>query len=140
MTETARNPLATVLGTYYPTHYLVAVFADPARAGQALTAVQQAGFAEAAAELCPGPEFLTNYRDFVAHRSLFQRAAEFFPAEEHTAVEEYLAEAERGASFVSVHAPERADRDRVQAILHANGGHAMRYYGDHTITDLPYGS
>ena len=135
MTE-PKNPLATVLGTYYPTHYLVAAFDDPARAVQALTAVQQAGFAEAAAELCPGPEFLKNYHDFVANRTLFQRAAELFPAEEHAAVEEYLAEAERGASFVTVHAPERADRDRAQPILHAHGGHAMRYYGEHTITDL----
>ncbi len=137
MTEATKNPLATALGTYYPTHYLVAVFDDPARAVLAVTALQQAGFTEATAELCPGSEFLRNYRAFVADRTLFERAALLFPAEEHAAVEEYLAEAERGASFVTVHAPERVDRDRAQEVLHTNGGHAMRYYGTHTITDLP---
>ena len=101
-----------------------------------MTALQGAGFAEAGVELCPGPEFLKNYHDFVQHRSLLQRAAASFPAEEHTAVEEYLAEAERGASFVTVHAPQHADRDRARDVLSTHGGHRMRCYGDHTITDL----
>jgi hypothetical protein len=136
MTGIAKNPLATALGTYYPTHYLVAAFDDPSRAVQALAALRQAGFADAEAEICPGPEFLKNYRDFADHRTIFQRAGGLFPAEEHTAVEEYLAEAGRGASFVTVHVPERVDRARAQVILQGHQGHAMRYYGDHTITDL----
>ncbi len=139
MTEVMKNPLATALGTYYPTHYLVAAFDDPSGAIQALAELREAGFADADAEICPGADFLKNYRDFAANRSVFQRAAELFPAEEHTAVEEYLAEAERGASFVTVHTPERAERDRAEAILQAHDGHAIRYYGDHTITDLPGG-
>ena len=137
MTGVEQNPLATALGTYYPTHYLVAAFDNPSLAKQAMAALQKEGFAEATAQICPGPEFLRNYHAFAAQRSIFQRAADFFPAEEHTAVEEYLAEAEQGASFVTVHTPKRADRDRAQSILQAHKGHAMRYYGDHTITDLP---
>jgi hypothetical protein len=135
MTE-ARNPLATALGTYYPRHYLVAVVDDPARAMEAMTALKGAGFAETVVELCPGPDFLKNYRDFEGHRSLLERAAGVFPSEEQSAVEEYLAEAERGASFVTVHVPEREERDRARDILHAHDGHAMRYYGEHTITDV----
>ena len=137
MTKAKQNPLATALGTYYPIHYLVAAFDHPLQAEQALAKLQDEGFPEVTAQICPGPEFLRNYRAFAAQRSIFQRAAELLPAEEHTAVEDYLAEAERGASFVTVHTPKRADRDRAQAILQAKGGHAMRYYGDHTITDLP---
>ena len=135
MTE-ARNPLATMLGTYYPTHYVVAAFPDPARASQALAALRAAGLAAAAA-LCPGPDFLRNYRDFVAHRNLLQRAEGLFPSEEQAAVEEYLAAAERGASFVTVHAPRPAERERAREVLRAAGGEALRYYGDHAITDLP---
>ena len=135
MTE-AKNPLATALGTYYPRHYVVAVVDDPAGATRALAALREAGFADAAAELCPGPEFLKNYRDFVEGRGLLQRLEGLFPSEERAAVEEYLAEAEGGASFVTVHAPERAERDRASTLLKANGGHAMRYYGDNTISDL----
>ena len=135
MTE-AKNPLATALGTYYPRDYVVAVVDDPARASRALAALKEAGFGDAAAELCPGPEYLKNYRDFVQGRNLFQRLENLFPSEEQAAVEEYVAEAERGASFVTVHAPERAARERAGAILKEHGGHAMRFYGNNAITDL----
>jgi hypothetical protein len=86
--------------------------------------------------MCPGPDFMKNYNDFRADRSLLERAQGWFPAEEHAAVEEYLAEAERGASFVTVHAPDREQRDQAREILKTNGGRAMRYYGERTITDL----
>jgi hypothetical protein len=132
----AKNPLATVLGAYSPTHYVVAVVDDPAAASSALAALQAAGFADVAVELCPGPRFLENYRDFVAHRGPLERAEGLFPAEEQAAVTEYLAEAERGASLVTVHAPRREERARAREILAAHGGHGMRYYGDYTITDL----
>ena len=132
----AKNPLATALGAYYPTHFVVAAFDDPASATGALAALRAAGFADPAVELCPGPRFLENYRDFVANRGLLERAVGLFPSEEQAAAAEYVAEAERGASFVSVHAPQRAERERAQGVLAVHGGHGMRYYGDHTITDL----
>ncbi|HET7094418.1 MAG TPA: hypothetical protein VFI22_13090 [Thermomicrobiales bacterium] len=130
------NPLATALGVYAPTHFVVAAIDDPATASGALAALKAAGFADAAVELCPGPRFLKNYRDFVAHRKLGERVESLFPSEEQAAAEEYVAEAERGASFVTVHAPQRADRDQARDILANHGGHAMRYYGDNAITDL----
>jgi hypothetical protein len=135
MTE-AKNPSATVLGAYSPTHYVVAVIDDPAAAISALAALKAAAFSDAAVELCPGPRFLENYRDFVAHRSPLERAVGLFPSEEQAAVTEYLAEADRGASLVTVHAPRREERERARDILAAQGGHGMRYYGDYTITDL----
>ena len=113
MTE-EKNPLATALGVYYPTHFVVAAFDDPASATGALAALRAAGFADAAVELCPGPRFLENYYDFVANRGLLERAAGLLPSEEPAAAE-YVAEAERGASFVSVHAPQRAERERARA-------------------------
>ena len=51
------NPLAIALGTYYPKHYMVAVFHDPCQAMQALTALQDAaverGVARKLCQLCP---------------------------------------------------------------------------------------
>lgn len=135
-TPEAKNPLATVLGFYYPTHYVVAAIDDPGGALRALTALNEAGFAEAAAEVCPGADFVKNYGDFVAGQNLLQRASRLFPAEEEAAVKEYLAEAEAGASFVTVHAPAAADRERARLILGEHGGHAMRYYGENMISDL----
>ncbi len=135
MTE-PKNPLATVLGSYYPTHFVLAAIDDPSRATLALAALREAGLAEAAAEICPGPQFLKNYRDFIDHRGPLARVAAAFPSEEQSAIAEYLEEAERGASFVTVHTPERAKRDEARDVLKTHGGHAMRYYGDHAITDL----
>jgi hypothetical protein len=135
MTE-PKNPLATVLGNYYPTHYVVAAVDDPSRAAQALTALREAGFSDATAQICPGPQFLKNYQDFIDHRGTLARVAAAFPSEEQSAIAEYLEEAERGSSFVTVHTPERAKRDEARDLLKAHGGHAMRYYGDHAITDL----
>jgi hypothetical protein len=130
------SPLATALGTYYPRHYVVAVIHDPASATKALAALQGEGFADAAAEICPGPEFIKNWSDFTAHRGPLARIANLYPSEETSAVEEYLAEAENGASFVTVHATTLDDRNRARDVLRNFGGHSMRYYGDRTITDL----
>jgi hypothetical protein len=100
------------------------------------SALQAAGFTDTTVELCPGPQFLKNYRDFIAHRSLHERVESLFPGEEQAAAAEYVADAERGASFVTVHAPHHADRNRARAILAAHHGLHMRYYGEATITDL----
>lgn len=130
------NPLATALGTYYPRNYVVAVIHDPGAALKALDALRGAGVADAAAAICPGPDFIKNWSDFVAHRGPLARLANLFPAEEQSAVEEYLAEAEGGASFVTVQATTLDERNRASDLLRQYGGHAMRYYGDRTITDL----
>lgn len=135
MTE-EMHPLATALGTYYPRHYVVAVIHDPGAAMKALEDLRAAGFTDAAAAICPGAEFVQNWSDFVAQRGPLERLADLFPAEEQSALEEYLAEAKRGASFVTVRATTAAERERARDLLLRHGGHAMRYYGDRTIIDL----
>lgn len=135
MSET-RNPIATALGTYYPRHYIVAVIDDPSVAARARDALSGDGFAEANVELCPGPDFVKNWNDYLGHRGIVARLADLFPAEEHEAITEYLGEANNGASFVMVHTPEHAGRDRARDILREYGAHGMRYYGDTTITEL----
>jgi len=61
---------------------------------------------------------------------------DLFPAEEQTALAEYLA-AELGAAFVSVRTKTPGDRSNATTLLRSVGGTAMRYYGVSTITDLP---
>lgn len=135
MTE-EMNPLATALGSYYPENYVVAAVDDPGAAMKALEALRKDGFADAAAAICPGPDFIRNWAAFVAQRGPLERLADLFPGEEQSAVEEYLAEAEGGASFVTVLAPSPDERNRARDLLKQHGGHTMRYYGDRTITDL----
>ena len=131
-----QNLLATALGTYSPRQYLVAVFDDPGRATTALHALHEAGFADSSAAICPGQQFLANWTDFARHRGPLERLVDLYPSEEHVALEAYLAEAAQGASFVSVHLTEDRDITHTRDLLKPLGGHAMRYYGDLTITDL----
>jgi hypothetical protein len=65
-----------------------------------------------------------------------ERVESLFPSEEQATAAEYVAEAERGASFVTVHALQSAERDRARQVLTAYGGRRVRYYGSATITDL----
>lgn len=119
-----QNPLATALGTYSPRHYLVSVFDDPARATTALRALHEAGFADSSAAICPGQQFLVNRTDFAKHRGPLERLVDLYPLEEHAALEDYLAEAAQGASFVSVHLTEHQDITRARDVLKPLGGHA----------------
>jgi hypothetical protein len=128
-------PLATALGTYYPTHYIVAVFPSLAAALRAQSELTRAGFADSAA-ICPGPEFLKNWGDFAGQRGPLERLVDLFPGEEQTALAEYLLAAERGAAFVSVRTMTPGDRSHATALLRSMAGTAMRYYGESTITDL----
>ena len=130
------TPLATALGTYSPRHYLIAVFDDPARAATALNALHDGGFADSSAAICPGPQFLENWADFARHRGLLERLVALYPSEEHAALSEYLDAAARGASFVSVHVTSHQDITHARNVLKPLGSHAMRYYGNLTITDL----
>lgn len=130
------NPIATVFGTYYPRHYIVAVIHDPSMAAKARDALTADGFAEANVELCPGADFVKNWNDYLAHRGIVARLADLFPADEHEAIAEYLAEAGNGASFVMVHTPEHDGRERASDVLRQHGAHGMRYYDDNTIIDL----
>jgi hypothetical protein len=129
------TPLATALGTYDPTHYIVAVFPNLAAALRAQRELTRGGFADSAA-ICPGLEFLENWGDFAGQRGPLERLVDLFPAEEQTALAEYLA-AELGAAFVSVRTKTPGDRSNATTLLRSVGGTAMRYYGESTITDLP---
>ena len=129
------TPLATALGTYDPTHSIVAVFPNIAAALRAQRELTRGGFADSAA-ICPGLEFLENWGDFAGQRGPLERLVDLFPAEEQTALAEYLA-AELGAAFVSVRTKTPGDRSNATTPLRSVGGTAMRYYGESTITDLP---
>ena len=105
-------------------------------AEQAATALQASGFAPDDVRVVLGQQVLSTELAYKDQRGVLARLAGLFPAEEKPAVKEYVQEAESGAVFLVVRAPEREQRTLATGILAAHGGHAMRYYGEHTITDL----
>jgi hypothetical protein len=133
---TFSGPGATMFGTYFPKHYVVAVIHDPERAAKAAEELRGSGFAEGDVEVWPGERVLANHHAYLERHGLRHRLGQLFPGDEDEALKEYLGEAERGAHLVTVLAPDPEPRGRAASVLKAHGGHATRYYGDHTFTDL----
>ena len=133
---TFTGPGGAVFGTFFPRHYIVAVIHDAARAEAAAVGIREAGYDEGAVEVWSGERVLANHAAYLERHGLIHRLGNLFPGEESEVLEEYLGEARNGANFVTVLAPHPGLRETARAILQAHGGHAMRYYGNHTFTDL----
>lgn len=123
-------------GVFNPTHFIIAVLDDEARAERTEAALQDAGFAPHDVRFVPGREVLSVELTYKHTKGVLAKLAGLFPAEEQAAVNEYVAEAERGAFFLAVRAPERGQRTTARGVLKTHGARAMRYYGENTITDL----
>lgn len=134
MDERLRNLFR--FGAFNPTHFTISVIHDAARAEQAAAALRDAGFAPLDVHVVPGLDVLSTQLAYDDAKGVLARLAGLFPAEERAAAQEYIAEAERGALLMLVKTPEHEQRSRARDILAAHGGHATRYYGENTITDL----
>ena len=131
-----RNPELFRFGVFNPKHFIIAVIRDADKAEQAATALRDAGFAADDVWVVPGQTVLDTEREYHDSKGFLARLAGLYPAEEAERVQEDMPEAERGASFVAVIAPEEKQRTVAAGILAAEGGYNMRYYGENTITDL----
>jgi hypothetical protein len=134
--NTSHAALAASPGNYTPRHSLIAAFNDPALAATAVAALHDAGFSGSATAISSGPDFLTSWRDAPGNQGFLARLAAVFPSEEHEALEDYVAEASRGASLVAVHLDGHEEVIRARDVLRPLGAFDMRYFGNLTITDL----
>lgn len=133
--NTTHTPLTTARGAYAPRHSLIAAFTDPAGAVAARAALHDAGFPASATAICSGPDFLTTWREAASKQGFLARLAAAYPSEEHEALEDYLAEARRGASLVAVHLDGHDAVIRARDALKPLGAFDMRFFGNLTITD-----
>ncbi len=127
---------ATMFGVFYPKHYVVAVFLDEPSAESAAAVLREAGFGADDVRTWPGATIVANHEAYLAERGLLQKMGSLFPSEEHDVLNDYLEQARAGAGFLTVLAPEEAQRQTAAPILAEHGGALMRYYGDNTITNL----
>ena len=133
----AVSPFKNLFGSFYPTHYIVALVDEESEARQALSELGRAGFDENDWALVPGEKILRNDETRRSQRNLGQRIAGVFPGEEQAIIQGYLDAAAQGAFAVLVHAPDPSRRDEARTILKKQGAYSMHYFGDRTITDLP---
>jgi hypothetical protein len=107
-------------GIFYPTGYVLSVFADSANADQAVSALRAAGFETDDLVIAKADEVLEYSREMRANRGLFSRFEHFISglyADEGSLADELVGLAEQGHTFVAVHAPDDAATARVSDAL-----------------------
>lgn len=125
-----------LLGSTNPRHTVVGVVDNEDEVGQARAALLKAGFAEGDIRGYGADELVRNNEEHEANKGLVSRLFSLFPSQEDDLMKAYLAEAENGACFVTVYAPDNAARDRAAQALRSVEARHLRYYADMTIVDL----
>lgn len=125
-----------MFGTFYPKHFIITVFTDPAQGQQAVEALHGVGFGADATWFLTGDQVLDADDAYLAEHRGRRRIGQLFPSEETAVQNEYLEEAKQGHAIVPVHTPEPAQQTEARDILRRHGGRSMRYYGDDTLVDL----
>ena len=129
----------TRFGIFYPAGYVLSVFPDAAHAHRAVTALLAAGFATHDLVVATGAEVLVFSGELRADPGLsssFERfVADLFGGEAALA-DELVRLAERGHTFVAIHAPGDAVTTRAAEAVHAFAPVVLRKFDSLTFTDL----
>jgi hypothetical protein len=126
-------------GIFYPTGYVLSVFADSAQADQAVSALRAAGFETDDLVVANGAEVLEYSREMRANRGLFSRFEHFVSSlygDEGTLADELVQLAERGHKFVAVHAPDGAATARVSEVMGPFAPVVSRKFDSLSYTDI----
>src|SRR5580704_7780480 len=110
----------TKFGIFYPTGYLVAVFADPASAQRAEHALGSGGFPPDDMIWVPGEEVVRFAEEHLQHTSLWgmlmQKLSLMFATEEVYADYD-LKLARGGAAFLAVHCPAEESKNKAWELI-----------------------
>lgn len=118
----------TVLGVFYPLHYLVAVFPNLEKARHAVRDLVFTGFPADQAAAFDGKEFLKLEWDEASVWNAFTKAISRSLEGEQTATDEMVDRAAKGAAFVMVHCPDEETKARVWELIDkANPIEALYY-------------
>jgi hypothetical protein len=129
----------TEFGIFYPTGYVLSVFPDAAHGDRVVAALLAAGFRTDELVVATGADVLAYARELRAHPGLFSRFERFVASlygGEATLAEELVGLAERGHTFVAVHAPGDAATARVTEAVRAFAPVVLRKFDSLTYTDL----
>lgn len=136
MTEQFKGALGTIMGTFYPTDYVIAVIDDPEQAQQAARELSGTGCNPEYIGLFSGQQVLANHQAYLKQRNMLERIEGLFPSDEGEALQSYLEAAEAGASFIAVHTPNVHDVERYRGILSQHHARSIKHYGKWVLTDL----
>lgn len=126
----------TRLGVFYPTHYLVAVFANPKLAAEAVSKLRGAGFSPSEAISTDGQAVIELDRDDTGLGGFIMQAMSRFFATEQKFTDHDLDHARHGAGFVAVHCETDQAKNTAWNVLKAQQPIDARYYAAGAIEHL----
>ena len=129
----------TRFGIFYPTGYVLSVFPDVAHADRAVAALLAAGFTTHDLVVATGAEVLVYSGELRADPGLFSRFERFVAGlygDEASLADELVRLAERGHTFVAIHAPDDAATTGAAEAVHAFAPVVLRKFDPLTFTDL----
>ena len=129
---------AQLLGAWYPKDYLVASIA-PVDGPQVVQALIAGGFGANSVELHDSARVCQIGAAIYAQRTPIQRAGAAVAraiTDEVLLSQEYVGDAKRGRSIISVRCPEETLVEQAREILGTYGAQRLRYYGAQSITAL----
>lgn len=124
----------TVWGVFYPTGYIVAVFAECARAQAAQAALTAAGFEDT--RFWTGQAVLERGATVRAERNVLERVGAHVSGQAAAALAEYVQAAEFHHCFVTTHIADQAQIAHAHALLAAHNAYLIRYYAPTGTVDL----
>lgn len=126
-------------GSFYPKHYVLAVFLNNADASAAADALRTAGFAHDDVMVASGEEVAAFNATAKAEQGLLSKIGEQWSklyTDESADARTLMDFAKRGAAFVSAYAPDEENTKRATAVLKPLNPGLMRKYDTLSITEL----
>lgn len=118
----------TMMGVFYPIHYLVAVFPDAAVAAKVRGNLLAAGFSPDEAIVCEGQDFVDLEKEETGLAQYMMQELSRFLATEQISTDHNRDFAEEGAGFVLVHCPSEFLKNKAWRIMEADNPLTAHYY------------
>lgn len=118
----------SVLGVFYPLHYMIAVFPDVAKARHAARDLAFNGFPADEAAAFEGKEFVEMESEKTSLWGFFMKAISRSMTSEQNVTDHLIDFAQDGRAFLMVHCPDVASKERAWEIVEKEDPIAAHYY------------
>ncbi len=126
----------SLLGTFYPNHYLIAVFRSLQAAESAIHKLRLAGFAHDDGIAAGGREVIALSEEKTALGGFLMQGLSRFLATEQIYADQDRESARHGAGFLAVHCRTEVRKQAAWAIIQPEAPLDARYYGSGGIEHL----
>jgi len=128
----------TIVGSLYPTNYVVAVIDNLEEAQLAEQAFRERGYAIGASRLMSSQEALAKISELEQKKNSLQRfLSSFQAATDETGADIYQFEAKLGHHIFYVRALSQREIDQIRDLLADYHAHTLKFFGLWSVMDIP---